>query len=122
MLLSDGNFRLSMAENDMKEGSVKSEKGEFNFKISEDSTDTEMRTVKCEITARDNHESKATVGYKSKPAGGYALITTEVLSDAILVRDVHFAVALPGLAGCSSLMCYFGIIPLVMMALFHIFV
>ena len=124
LLHSDGNFRLSIAENDMKEGSVKSDKGEFNFKISEDSTDTEMRTVKCEITARENHESKATVSLdvKSEPAGGYALITTGVLSDAILVRDVHFAVALPGLAGCSSLRCYFGIISLVVMALFHNFV
>lgn len=122
LLHSNGDFQFSVAESNMKNGSVKSENGEFSFRISEHSNYAKMRTVKCEITAGDKDElGKATVSLdiKSEPVEGHALITTGILSDAILVRDVHFAVALPVLAGCSSLRCCFGIISLFMLAFFH---
>lgn len=122
LLHSNGDFQFSVAESNMKNGSVKSENGEFSFRISEHSNYAKMRTVKCEITAVDKDElSKATVSLdiKSEPVEGHALITTGILSDVILVRDVHFAVALPGLAGCSSLRCCFGIISLFMLAFSH---
>lgn len=124
LLYSDGNFRFFIVENDMKEGLVKSDKGEFNFKILEDLIDIEMRIVKCEIIVRENYESKVIVflDVKSELVGGYVLIIIGVLLDVIFVRDVYFVVVLFGLVGCSFLRCYFGIILFVVMVLFYNFV
>ena len=104
VLHSNGVFQMTINGVDTEGGSVKSETGAFKFTIVESSVDGKHRTFKCEITAQDSKEEKASVSLttKSEPMAGHVLISTGAQSGAILVQNVESLVAAEATGGAST--------------------
>ena len=119
---SNGDFQFSLNNGGDKQGSVQSETGVFKFEIIESSSDGTHRSFRCDITGQDikEHKTSVSLATESEAVGGYAQIIVGAQSDAILVQNVHTALAMPETAGTSTLQCRFRISAVLLSGLLHI--